>query len=396
MADEDIKSGKSGSKASVFMFFLLVFVITVVAFLAYLRTEDINLERFNLKEYIVSTFIQENNTPGNSELLKLDYDERAYTVFSVYKGQIIKCTSEYIKGINTRGEEVWSRNISFNKPLIKLNGSEMLVADIGGRSSMVFKGGNLKWEVSTDSAIVNADISKEGYVTLVQEAEGYKNKVKVYDPYGVEMFYINIAENFVLSAGVSPSGEEIVINSINTSGISVKSKIEFTRLLDDNPFAAVMKEDVVFPSIWFLDDDSLLAVGNTHIVCFDRDREEAWSRAVKKVFSSNVCMGKFIIVASEGKSESGYYAGNGVMVEILNKKGQQAAVYPIGDKVKNIKSYSGLIAVNTGREVHFIDTKGTLKYKAGSKVDILDVHFINKLEAVIVTKNSVEVKRIGG
>lgn len=397
MSEDSIRDDKPGSKVSIIMFFLLVFAVIIVAFLVYLKSNDMDFENINIKEFVIETFYEEKGTKtDNRELLELSYDGKSHPAFCVYKGLIVKSTKDYIKAINKKGEEVWVKSVSLNSPLIKTNGSELLIADLGGRSIYIFKGKDIKWEERTDYDIVNAHISREGYVTVVQKVHGYRNRVKVYDPYGVEMFYRNIAENFVLSAGVSPLGEQVVINSINTSGISVKSKLEFIKVLDENPFAAVLKEDMILPLVQYLDDDSLLAASGSCLFYFDRDRTEVWVKQFKKVYSSSICLGKYIAAAVESENGGGFYGGEKVKVQIYNTKGKQIAGYPIRDKVRNIRSYSNIIAVNTGREVHFIDIKGRLISKAGSKVDILDVYFINKLEAVLVTKNTVKVIRVRG
>jgi hypothetical protein len=381
------------SKTPVIMFFLLAAVILAVALFTYMKTRGVNIIDFDMQE-IASVFKGEDEAADDSRVLALEYDSRSHPAFNVYKGHIIKCTADYIKAVNKKGEEVWSKSISMRKPLVKTNASELLVADEGGRQVYVFKGNNIKWEAKTNSDIINAYINESGYVTLVQEAEGYKGMVKVFDPNGVEMLHRSIAENFVVGAYVSPSAENLLINSINTSGITLKSKLELSRVMEESPFAAVLKDDVVFASVMHMKDDSFAAAGDKFLIYFDKAANEVWSRDMGRIYSACLSAGKYIAAACEDDGIVSSPSGKGYRVEIINTKGQVAAQYTLRDEVLNLNSFNDLIAVNTGREVHFINTRGKLEGKIASKSDILNVYFISRLEAVIVTRSSVEVVKV--
>ena len=52
------------------------------------------------------------------------------------------------------------------------------------------------------------------------------------------------------------------------------------------------------------------------------------------------------------------------------------------------------MAINTGREVYFINSKADLILKYNSLSDVLQVYFFSKDEAAIVTRNSVDIIKI--
>ncbi|HHW47871.1 MAG TPA: hypothetical protein GXX14_04525, partial [Clostridiaceae bacterium] len=110
--------------------------------------------------------------------------------------------------------------------------------------------------------------------------------------------------------------------------------------------------------------------------------------------SSDTCAGKYIVLAVAGNSQLGILGRNDVEVQIVNTRGQPVSAYSIEDEVKNIACYEEIIAVNTGREVHFIDTGGELVKRLAFKSDILNVYFFNKTRALVVTKNSTAIVKI--
>jgi len=62
--------------------------------------------------------------------------------------------------------------------------------------------------------------------------------------------------------------------------------------------------------------------------------------------------------------------------------------------VSNIAAYKDIAAVNTGREVYFIDSKGNLISIYNTISDIKEVHFLNRNEAVLITLNSIYIIKI--
>jgi hypothetical protein len=383
-----------GRKFGIVLFLLLLVVIIAIAFMVYLKSEGIDIKNIKIKELFQNGIFQKSQAPDSEENLEINYEVKEHPAFIVYKDLLVKCETDSFKGINKKGEEVLIRSIGVNNPLIKTNGPELLIADLGGRDIYVMNGWNIKWDEKLSGNIINAEISESGHVTVIHEAKGFKGVVKVFDPRGIEMFSRNIAENFVLTAKVAPSGEQLLINSINTSGININPSLEFFDMMG-NPFAArTPGENQIFAYASYLDDDSLLTASSSALVYYDKERNEKWRKEFKEIYSVGISLGKYIAAAVSKEGE-----GNGLEdglneIQIFNRKGQQTAAFQVEGRVENIRTYSDIIAVNTIREVCFINTKGVLVGKYTSKPDIKDVYFFNKLQAAIVTKNSVAIIEI--
>lgn len=371
-------------------FVLLSVVIVGMAFIAYMKSQGVDINDLSLKE-VLSRIVKENGRAEKEAILnEISFNPKENPVFHEYKGLIIKCTKDYIKALNKKGEEVWSRHIAISKPLIKSNGSELVVADLEGKDIYVFSGRNLKWNEKFDGKLINVDISESGYIAVVQEGKGFRNTVRVFDPRGLEMFIRNIGEKYVISANIAPSGEQLIINSLDVSGVDLNPTLEFFDMMG-NPYAArTLESGMIFPLIKHLEDDSFLAASDSLLVFYDRDRNEKWRRNFQKVYSADILLEKYVVAAVKNKNAEG--RGSYVpVVEIINNKGQTTAISEICDEVVNIRTFSDIIAVNTGREVFFINSKGRLVGKYSSKSDIEDVYLFNKMEAAVVTKTCIAV-----
>jgi hypothetical protein len=382
-------------KSGIIMFLLLFFVVIFAAFFVYVKSQNIDLKDVNIKELIANIISPGSGQTQVKKYAEIKYDSNEYAVFGVYKDLIIKCMKNKIQGIDKNGDEVWSIPVTMNEPVMKTSENDLLVADIGGRDIYVINGKEIKWSTKTDNNIINADISKTGYVTVVKEEKRTRGAVTVYNLQGNEFFTKGIGESFVLMAKVSPSGKQVFINSIDTSGVKADTILEVTDILGKSVSAnKIAEEGTIYTSMWYLNNDSLITAGDDSMVCFDKSGKESWNTKKLfpsiKVFSSTVSLDKYPVLAF-GSSNS-----NAAQVVLMNQKGDKVSQYQMQGEVVNISTFSDLLAVNAGREVDFINTKGSLIGKYSSKSDIIGVNFFSKQEAEIVTKGSVVVTNVKG
>jgi hypothetical protein len=382
-------------KINLFLFILLFFIIIGIALLVFINTGNIDIKNLSIGEIaqkIVSTGLQDVQ-PGS--LIEIQYDRSTHPRFCIYKDRVVVCTNDSIKAYDKNGSLSWQKSISTVNPLIFTNGSNLLVADKGGRNIYVFYGNEIKWEQRLDGLIQNAHINRSGYVTVVHEKEGYKGCVKIYDSRGVELITRLVAENHILSSYLSPSSKYYLINSINTGDYHVTSKLEFIEMYANEPFAAIAGENDIISVIRYLEDDSFIAVSDNRVVYYSSKREKVFEFSMDAISGTGVLNDKYIVVSgSMEKSSTGLENSDSTIV-IFEKNGRQKLEYPLKNKIYNIKTYSDIVAINTGREVFFIDVNGNAAGKFGSKTDIMDVHFFNKKEICVITEDKLYITAIG-
>ena len=216
--------------------------------------------------------------------------------------------------------------------------------------------------------------------------------MSAFDPGGTEMFCRYIADSYMLAAKMSPSGKQFILNAVDISGISAYSYLEFFDNFE-KPFAG-LKQDEIMASVHYLKDGSVFAAGPSKVKYFDKEGKEKWAKEYQEIYSSGTCSGKYIVLAVADSGKTGVLTRSDVEVQVINTHGQQVSAYSVKDEVKNIACYEDIIAVNAGREVHFIDSDGELVRRLAFKSDVISVHFFNKINALVVTKNSTAVVKI--
>ncbi len=184
----------------------------------------------------------------------------------------------------------------------------------------------------------------------------------------------------------------MLINIIDISGIKANSIFEFVDTNGNLISSSIPNENVIFASCKFLGENSLVALGDSMIICFDKDKKVKWQKPLqKKVYSFCTTLDRYAVLAIEQDKKTSNFISNNSDILILNNKGTEVFKFTVNDEVRNLESYDGVIAVNTGREVYFINQKAKLLGKFSTKKDILGVRFINKDEAIIITKGSIIV-----
>ncbi len=386
VTEERKKVTSSSKKSGIILFILLFIAIMFMAFTAYLKSKNISINSIDINKLFNS--VVENRVAEEKELKlwEIRYEAKDRPTFIVYKDLIIKSTLHGITAIDKQGNEKWNFPVKMNKPLLKTKGLNLVAADIGGTMVLAIDQKGIKWEETFEGDIINVDISKKGFITVVHKVEGYKGVVRVFDPEGQEVFKRYIIDTFVFSGEVMPSGESVIINSIDISGIGATSCIEFTDLLG-NPFAALLpRENLVYPFVFTLEDDSFSIANDTSIIHFDRNRNEVWEKKYKKVYSIDVIDDNLFIVAVNSNDTA-----NTSEILFITREGKVVKSYPLKREVNNISTYRDIVAINTGREVYFINSKADLVEKYNSLSDVIQVYFFSKDEAAIVTRNCIEI-----
>lgn len=396
---QEDNGGSSEKKTSIWLFFLLLIAVVMLASFAYMKSKGLDLS--DIKSSLAEMFGDQAQTASSEETVEFNYDSKQHPVFCTYKEYIIIGTTEGIKAFNSKGEVAWSVTAPVGKAMLKSSEDKLLLADLGGKDVYIFNKDKLEWQQSFEGNIINADVSRSGYVTIVHEMAGYKGMVRVFDAKGQMMLSRYIASNFVVSSMVSPSGGQLVINSIDASGAKANPYLQFFDLkkqLEEpskEPDAAgIPVQDEILAYVSFLGDDALYAVGDTSLIYYDKEREQKWIRKFHEIYSACVSAEKYAVVASKGGSIDGPADGSGPQVQVFNAKNNIVGTFPVDTSVKSVVAHADLIGVNTGREAFFIDTEGKLKARYTAKADIEKIYFINENTVAIITKTSITVFHI--
>lgn len=385
----------NSNKSSLIVAMLLLAVIVVTAFIVYLKSQNIDLGNFNVKDFFTNGFSSSSSKGNEPALSEFKCDGSEDSVFTALKGYIIRCDRNSISGLNRNGGVEWQVSVSMSNPIVKTAGPYLLVGDKGGRDIYVIRNKTVKWNIKLDSNIINLSINEDGYVGVIFEKEGYNGIARVFDSDGDVIYTKYKHDVYLLDAKVSPSDRHVLISEVDASGTSTNSILEVTDF--KGQIEAVFKgTDEIIASTWFMKNDLVLAVSDKEAKYFDKELESQWKQAQNgSILTSNAAAGKYAVLAYSNVTQTGLFSGNTTTVKILGTDGELNGEYEAKGKVKNIDVIGSVIALNTENTVYFINTNGKLIGKFTDKADILEVHFIDSGEALLVTANSIKVVKVG-
>ena len=387
ITENDVRQEGTGNGVRFIVFIFLLLIIAGTALVAYLKSQDVDLKSVSIKDVIDRSF-KNRNAKYDLSAAEFDFDANLNVAFGTHKGYIVKCSRDNLIYLDSNGNEQWTYPLSLTDPVLKTEGSYLLVADYGGKSLLTFSGKEMRWEKELDNNIINADINSKGYVTVVHGEERSRGAVSVYNRQGMICFTIGKAENFILSSKVSPKLKSVFINSIDTSGININTVMEFSDLNGKMLNNKILKENTLFPSAWYMENDSLLVVGDKMFLILDKDLKEKLQQTVNgKIFSSCIADGKYAVVAANPEEVTGIFESGSSGIWVYDADGEKISEYNIKGEVRNINSFDDVIGVNSGNKLRFIDIDGELLAEYSSNEEIKEVFFINRREVLAICKD---------
>ncbi|WP_324360985.1 DUF5711 family protein [Acetivibrio sp.] len=379
------KTRQPSSRMSILLFFILMVIVVCTAAVAYLNSKGIDIKSISVRDVIANGFFI-----GDKEVYEvtgnlLRYEDSQGSEFGVHKGYIVRCTKNGVEYLDRNGEEQWIYPVSLNLPYVRSSGEYLLASGLESKDIYVLSGKEKKWEKKLDYSIINASINNAGYVTVLHKADRDKSAVSVFNKQGVFLFTKILGETYAISSEVSPSGREVLINCVDTSGISINTGLHLYTIAGESVVGKTF-EDVIFPAIRYLNDDTVVAASDSAIYLFGRDLEEKWKRTVNgKVYSLDIMKDRYAVYAF---SEKGMMGQTGHVL-IVDSKGREVADYRIDQDIVNIAANNDFIAINTSKCVYFIDVAGQLRGSYTSEYLINEVKFLGSNEALAITKEGV-------
>lgn len=368
-------------------FLVLVTVVVVLAVLVYMNYRGIDYTELSLQQMMEQIFT--NSAESRQGITaEIGYDIKNEIILGTSRDTIIKYLNDTVIGLDNEGGKLWEFSFTGTNPVAATADTYIAVADINGKKILVIKGKSKKWEIETDEPILNISINKDGYTATVHESGGCRGAITIYDPSGNVIFTKTYAERYVLNAQVSSDNREVLINTVDITGARAFSSLEITDLYGSFKAGIAAQEQSLFPYIGFMSEGRIAAADEEHLVLLNRDGSENWNFKYKRVHSTVVVQGEYFAAAVSVQGSKK------IFIEVWDENGRHAVSDPLNEVV-NIRNYDDIIAVNTGREVLFMDPECEILGKYSPTADILDVQFLNRIEAVVITRESIHIFNVG-
>lgn len=387
---KDIEPKKKHGKFNIILFIILLFIIISTSIGAYLNSIEIDMQNISVKELFENKFYLGEKLDSKEALLEMAYDSNTNAKFTSYNNYIVRCTQNKIDFIDKKGEVKKTFRGSFKNPLIKTSGDYLLIANVKDKDIIVFKGINKLWEKKLTNNIINADINEKGHVAVVHQEERSRNAVSAFNNEGTQYFIDKSGDEFILSADVSPKGDDVLLNYTNTLGINATTDLKKYNIKSKQQRIKTFEKDFFFFAK-YIDDDTIIAIGDSYITVLKDELEEKCNIPIDgKISSFDVIKGKHIIIAV-GTGRAGVLNNSKSDIIIYDMDGVEIAKSNIEDEVESLVAYDDIIAINSGKKLYIKNLDGKLINEYSFKTDIEYVEFFNKKEILVIAENKIFV-----
>ncbi|HHW67755.1 MAG: hypothetical protein PWP07_197 [Epulopiscium sp.] len=388
---------KKDKRAQIFSLILLMIASGILIY-SEVAGKDLHLSFFNGNE--PSLYLEK-------QWVKRELSDR-YT-FNVYGNDLIQCGPDGVKRISQNGDEIWNQTFSMNLPKLIVNEPYLAVGEDGGKKIYVLNDKGLVYQVTTQNPIEYFSINSKGYLSVIGATKD-GHRIKVYDAQGKDLgidrnTFIEDA-GYPLSAIVSDNGYHMPVSYLNPDTKGLKSNLIFLDLGENGILKedliefAIEKEDTIFPGMFYLQNNTLVVLGDDRILWIDEDnnvKEEILSNHIKAIpwnIENRRNLSTYLVLAlgEEFPGKQGEKYGS---VVFYSTEGSKKHVFdPEGD-VTYLYGDDNMVIVGVNRTFYGLDPKGKeiFKYTALKDVDEM-IPLKNGNKVALVSKDSVDLMEI--
>lgn len=200
---------------------LVVLVVTLCLAAAVAFRNSLNLDSIKRWFHYRSLTISDS---GKAEAFPYDGDLNC--TFAVLDGDLLVCSRNAISLYSGSGAQYISQSVNMDNPVVSTNGSLAVVYDAGGSSLYVLGQRALVWTGEGLESILSARLNKNGQLTVVTQAGGYRGTVTVYDASYSPVMSVNLSSAFVMDAALSDDGHTLAILTLGQSGGTFATSLE--------------------------------------------------------------------------------------------------------------------------------------------------------------------------
>lgn len=318
-----------------------------------------------------------------------------------YEGGVIRYGRDGVTAVDGKGEPLWSASCDMVNPQIDVCGASAVMADIGGTSLYVYKGGDTGVDFSVDYPIVQAHVSEQGVVAVLME-ESASNTIALYNPFDKSEKLLveiptNVEDGYPLSLDLSPDGTSLVASYLCVTTGAAQSRVAFYNFSEvgknrNSMVGAQNYNDVLISEVRFLDGDTVCLFGEKgfHLWGNMKKPELIKKREFSQEIKSAFCDEDHVGVLVEKDNDNN-------MLKLYNKKGEES----LSLSVDSVYSYGQVkgddVILNTASQCAIYRTNGVQKFAGPLKSSISYIFAGSGMNRFILIQDSkIKYIKLGG
>ena len=301
------------------------------------------------------------------------YDGDLNCTFAVLDGDLLVCSGNAISLYSGSGTQYIDQQVNMENPVVSTNGSLAVVYDAGGSSLYILGQRSLVWSANNLESILSARLNRNGQLTVVTQASGYRGAVTVYSASYQPLMSVNLTSAFVMDAALSDDGRNLATLTVGQANGAFATGLELYAM---NYSSGDYKADVscslgggvvldirhTASAVWTVSDRGLAVTNHA-----GQTVQADWS---DKYLRRYTLSGDGFAVALVGK----YRAGSQAELWVVDEQGQQQML-EFNEQVMSIAAAGRYFAVLTSDRLDIytdqMELYSTLKGTQGARTVLL-------------------------
>lgn len=210
------------------------------------------------------------------EMSATDMANESETRYADFRENLLSYSRDGAFYTDYSGNLIWNETYEMDNPRVRMCGDRLLLYDRQGTRMLIQSSEGKAGEISTTLPIVDADVAGTGEVAVLMQ-DGSTGYITLYSQDGEveasgEVHTAN--SGYPTAIALSSDGNRMCLSLINLNDGDVKTTVNFYDFGSegasdrDNITASYSYSDMVIPEIDFVDEDRLVAFGDTEIVVY--------------------------------------------------------------------------------------------------------------------------------
>lgn len=203
----------------------------------------------------------------------VNFEEQTNLDVKEFRGEIAVVGSSAVTLYNNTGEKTFDYPAGMENPTAKTSDRYLLAYDLGGTKYSIYTNLTRIMNGESEAAVENASVANNGAYLLVKRARDAKYTVSLYDSsFRNRVNYYK--SRFVSDAVITPSGDRIVIASVDNEGAVFTSKVEVYDFAAEEPMKTFTGAGYLPIGLYTFTDGGFVLICDDRLIFFDKDGNE--------------------------------------------------------------------------------------------------------------------------
>lgn len=256
---------------------------------------------------------------------------------------------------NNTGRRMLDMQHGMINPTISVAGGRFLAYDRGGTKAMLFSRSSQLRQVSTDFAIYDGDMARNGNFALASRSDRHLSQVIVYNGDGNIIYRYLFSDRPAICVSLADSKDAMAVGLLDAKGgdfLSVVSRFQFTM---KEPTASAELPGELVLHLNYQDGNNIRVITDQRVILFNSDMKEIASFSYEEQQAMRFQYGADGKLALYLRDATGERKGRAV---ILNDHLEALCSIPQGSDPSGLAIENGILYLSQGGEVSLYNFTG--------------------------------------